>query len=125
MKYIPLLLMSLALALAPVGDAAQATQPQLIHARVSVPPTGPPSLAMAVGFEGLASAGAGVYYVSLEGGLQYGPTSALMCAGTKPGVTCAVEIIDDGDDGVWTNVAVYRERWGLPEDGDIWIWAIL
>jgi len=108
---------------------AQASAPsQLIHARISVPPDpDPPQLLMAVGFEGLANPAEGVYYVSLAVGLAYGPTSAVVCSGTKPGVSCAVEMLppQDPDTDPYVMIAVYRDRYGVPEDGDLWLMGTL
>jgi hypothetical protein len=109
------------LPLLPDSRAHAAAPAQIYHARISVPlPPAPPTLVLADGFEGLASAGGGVYYVSLADGLAFGGSAALMCAGTKPGVTCSVDLVDEDP---CTNIVVYRERWGQPENGDVWIWG--
>lgn len=108
--------------------AQAAAPPQILHARISVPSVppdpAPPTLVAAEGFDGLASLGGGVYTVALAGGLAFTDSAALMCAGTKPGVTCAVELVEPAAGWPCTNVIIYRERWGQPEDGDVWVWAL-
>lgn len=108
--------------LRPAHAAAPA---QVLHARISVPPApAPATLVMRDGFNGLANPEPGVYHVLLESG-EFTPTSALSCAGTQPGVTCALDILEPLPGQPHTNLVVYRERWGQPENGDVWIWALL
>ncbi len=119
-----------ALALFPAALAFDATAAQpaedIAHARISVPPPpAPPTLVMADGFNGLANPEPGVYHVSLAGSLEFTATSALSCTGTQPGVTCAVEILEPPPGQPYTNLVVYRERWGQPANGDVWLWALL
>lgn len=126
-------LLTVTLAAAVLGAAlvhelrpAHATQrPQIYHARISVPPhPEPPTLVLAEGFDGLASLGDGVYTVALADGLEFTDSAALSCTGTKPGVTCAAELVEPPQGWPYTNVIVYREEWGQPADGDVWLWAL-
>lgn len=135
MKHHPILILPLVLLLVSFAGGpgiktgrAQTMVPapqQIARARISVPPApAPASLVLADGFDGLASAGDGVYYVTLEQGLAFGESTSLACTGAKPGVTCSAELIAPDAGELCTNLVVYRHRWQQPEDGDVWILAV-
>lgn len=124
LRLIPLALVAIALTALLVATgafnnatAAQPLAPEIAHARISVPPSAPPELVAADGFDGLANPYTGVYHLSLAPGLQLTATSTVLCAGTKPGVTCAVDfaVPPAGD----PYVVVYRDWYGSPQDGDV------
>lgn len=87
------------------------------HCRISVPPSGPPTLALAVGFDvaSLANPAAGEYHLSLLPSLAFTAGLCLQVSGTKPGVICNAEALST------TEIIVYRERSGSPENGDVWV----
>lgn len=87
--------------------------------RISVPPAGPPVLILNVGFDpsSLTNPEPGVYHVSLLPGLAFASQLSLQATGTKAGVVCNAEAPST------TEIVIYRDRYGSPENGDVWIAA--